>query len=185
MKRASPENGMKEYAAFLRGINVGGRSIIKMGDLRKAFESMGLRDVRTVMASGNVLFRAAEGDPEAISAEIMQKLGALLGREIFVIVRPRDDLRDLAAGRPFGDAGGRPGARLFVTFFSGSAGHQSDSRRSGSEGYRIVSVANGVICSVLYDRPGVGAVDLMGAIEKEFGQKATTRSWNTVEKLVK
>lgn len=185
MKNAAPENGMREYAAFLRGINVGGHSIIKMDDLRKAFESMGFREVRTVMASGNVLFLASEKETMAISSAIMKYLSALLGREIFVIVRSLDDLRKLAAGRPFGDDGDKPGARLFVTFFSGSAGHGGGLPAPEEEGYRILSVADGVICSVLYEKPGVGAVDLMGTVEKAFGQKVTTRSWNTIERLIK
>ena len=47
-----------QYLALLRGINVGGKNLVKMADLRAAFEAMGFDDVATYIASGNVLFRA-------------------------------------------------------------------------------------------------------------------------------
>ncbi|NIP26808.1 MAG: DUF1697 domain-containing protein, partial [Phycisphaerae bacterium] len=53
---------MRQYAALLRGINVGGKNIIKMADLRACFERMGFSDVRTYIQSGNVLFWATETD---------------------------------------------------------------------------------------------------------------------------
>lgn len=49
------------YIAFLRGINVGGKNIIKMTDLKKMFEAMCLQNVQTYIQSGNVLFAAHEG----------------------------------------------------------------------------------------------------------------------------
>ena len=60
MKKAPEEDSLIKYAAFLRGINVGGHTIIKMGELRKVFESLGFWNVKTVLASGNVLFEAPE-----------------------------------------------------------------------------------------------------------------------------
>ena len=47
---------MQKYLALLRGINVGGKNIIKMADLKAAFEEMGLNDVQTYIQSGNVIF---------------------------------------------------------------------------------------------------------------------------------
>jgi len=173
-----------EYVAFLRGINVGGRSVIKMEDLRKTLESMGFQGVKTVMASGNVRFRAKDKDVAALSTRLAQGFREAFGRDIFVIVRPLDDIRELAARRPLEAVKDVPGARLFVTFFSGSADRYAFFAAEEDE-YRILSVAHGAICSVLYEKPGTGAVELMGAIEKAFGQKVTTRSWSTVEKLLK
>ena len=51
---------MEKYAALLRGINVGGSNVIKMEDLKAAFGEMKLTDVRTYIASGNVLFGGEE-----------------------------------------------------------------------------------------------------------------------------
>ncbi|HYQ86023.1 MAG TPA: DUF1697 domain-containing protein, partial [Bacteroidota bacterium] len=51
---------MIQYAAFLRGINVGGHKPVRMSDLEKAFGQLGFRNVKTVLASGNVLFEAPQ-----------------------------------------------------------------------------------------------------------------------------
>ena len=57
-----------QYLALVRGINVGGRNLVKMADLRAAFESMGFADVATYIASGNVLFGAPRQRREALAA---------------------------------------------------------------------------------------------------------------------
>ena len=46
------------HVAFLRAVNVGGRGLVKMTDLQKAFAAAGAKNVRTVIASGNVVFEA-------------------------------------------------------------------------------------------------------------------------------
>ena len=51
---------MKKYIAFLRAINVGGTTIIKMSDLKRMFESFGLERVETYIQTGNVIFDSAE-----------------------------------------------------------------------------------------------------------------------------
>ena len=51
---------MRKYVAFLRAINVGGTTIIKMADLRKMFESFGLENVQTYIQTGNIIFESTE-----------------------------------------------------------------------------------------------------------------------------
>jgi len=51
---------MIKYFAFLRAINVGGKNLIKMEDLKKIFESLGFKNVRTYIQSGNVIFESSE-----------------------------------------------------------------------------------------------------------------------------
>lgn len=58
------------YVALLRGINVGGNNIIAKDDLRRCFEDLGFTNVRTYIQSGNILFRAAEGDSDQLSARV-------------------------------------------------------------------------------------------------------------------
>ena len=62
-KTAVRRPAMLKYIAFLRGINVGGHKPIKMEALAKAFASLGFQNVKTVLASGNVLFESRELDP--------------------------------------------------------------------------------------------------------------------------
>lgn len=182
MSRDSEE---KTYVAFLRGINVGGNTLIKMDELRRVFESLGFARVRTVLASGNVLFRAPPQGTASISRSISVKLREALGREISVIVRPLDDLAELKARNPFNAIKAAPGTRLFVTFLPEGARHGDIPMPAARDGYRILSASDRMICSVLEERPGVGAVHLMGAIEKEFGPLVTTRTWNTIERVIR
>lgn len=64
------KNDSHQYVAFLRGINVGGHGLIKMIDLKKAFEKMGFENVRTLLASGNVVFESEQTDNKALTTEI-------------------------------------------------------------------------------------------------------------------
>jgi uncharacterized protein (DUF1697 family) len=173
------------YVAFLRGVNVGGHTQVKMEELRKAFESLGFRNVRTVLASGNVLFDAPHVNITVLTGNIAQKLCETFGWEILVIVRSLKDIIELMGRQPFKDIHARPGARMFVTFLSERAEYRIVSDLSAHDGYQILCVVDGAVCSVLYEQPGIGAVHLMGAIEEEFGQKVTTRSWNTIARLLK
>ena len=58
------------YVALLRGINVGGRTLVKMADLKACFEDLGFDEVSTYIASGNVLFESDEGDAAALATTI-------------------------------------------------------------------------------------------------------------------
>ena len=61
---------MPTYVAMLRGINVSGHHVIKMEPLRKSFESLGFRNVRTYVLSGNVVFDAGKVSAANLSANI-------------------------------------------------------------------------------------------------------------------
>ena len=58
------------YVALLRGINVGGRTLVKMADLKTCFEELGFARVSTYIASGNVLFESDEDDAVALATRI-------------------------------------------------------------------------------------------------------------------
>jgi uncharacterized protein (DUF1697 family) len=58
------------YVALLRGINVGGKTLIKMADLKECVESLGFDDVSTYIASGNVLFASEERDTAKLERKI-------------------------------------------------------------------------------------------------------------------
>ena len=87
------------YVALLRGINVGGKNLIRMADLRGAFEDMGFEGVATYIQSGNVLFGSV-GAPEAhsIEAALTERFGIALK----VVLRSAADLRRVVAEAPEG-----------------------------------------------------------------------------------
>ena len=186
MKNMPEEKKYHQYAAFLRGINVGGNTVIKMEALRKEFESLDFRNVKTVLASGNVFFETpVEKTSLGLSQEISQKLKVTLGREILVIVRPIDELRAFEARQPFDGIEVTPGIRLFVTFIREHPVGRNNSASTLPPGIRIISASDGIVCSVLEEQPGIDTVMLMAALEKEYGREVTTRTWKTLEKLLK
>jgi uncharacterized protein (DUF1697 family) len=92
---------MARYAAFLRGINVGGHRITN-DELRKACEAVGLEDVATFRASGNVMFAAQDGqNRDAIVDRIESGLGETLGYEVPVFLRTAAEVTAIAGHQPF------------------------------------------------------------------------------------
>ncbi len=96
---------MPEYAAFLRGMNVGGHRITN-DDLRAHFEELGLDRVRTFRASGNVIFATAveERQEEKLRKRIEAGLAAALGYEVPVFLRSASEIAAIAAHRPFDES---------------------------------------------------------------------------------
>ena len=91
---------MTRYAAFLRGINISNRRVGNV-DLRRHLESLGLEEVAIFRASGNVIFSAARQAPARLATRIEADLGELLGFEIVAFLRTADDVRSIAAAKPF------------------------------------------------------------------------------------
>ncbi len=92
---------MMRYAALLRGINVGGRNVIAMTDLREAFEASGLQAVRTYIQSGNVLFESA-APRHSLEHDLEAMLERRFGLPLVVILRSRTQLRHVIEKAPNG-----------------------------------------------------------------------------------
>ncbi|MDA0271320.1 MAG: DUF1697 domain-containing protein [Chloroflexi bacterium] len=97
---ASPETRL---VAFLRGINVGGINI-KMADLATLFEGLGYTDVRTVLASGNVLFDTKERDRAVTKQRIEAALTERFGYEAWVILLDLPAIKRVIEGYPFDES---------------------------------------------------------------------------------
>lgn len=94
---------MVTYAAFLRGINVGGH-IVKNDRLRELFEGLGFEEVRTFLASGNLVFRADDVGISALEGRIESGLREGLGYVVPAFVRTAEEVTVAAAHTPFPDA---------------------------------------------------------------------------------
>lgn len=91
---------MTRYVALLRGINVGGINI-KMADLRQVFVDLGYGDVKTVLASGNVLFDSDSADIGGLKATIEAALRKVFGYEAWVFVLDTATLAAIVEAYPF------------------------------------------------------------------------------------
>jgi len=172
------------YVAFLRGINVGGNTLISMADLKRAFGSVGFKNVKTILASGNVIFEAPKSDLTTLTKKIEQKLESQFGSAITVMLRTGEDIQALIDLAPFKKVKVAPQIRLHVSFLPHNVEHSLKvSQRLQGTPYDILRASPGELCSVVDVTRKQDTTDLMKVLEKEFGKKITTRTWNTVERI--
>src|SRR3954466_5593620 len=106
---------MARLIALLRGINLGSKRRVPMADLRALMEEIGYTDVRTVLASGNVVFTG----PKAKAREKLEKaLERRFEMKVDVVVKAMAELRAVVGAAPFGDVVDNP-TRYFVVFLDG------------------------------------------------------------------
>lgn len=170
---------MNKYVAFLRGINLGGRTV-KMEALRKVFAAQGFTDVKTLLASGNVIFAAKETDTEKLRTKIEKAVKQEFGFDVHIILRSEKEIQNLVKAEPFKGVKATPKTRFYITFLS-SLPAKTKSPKRGAQGIRAITKSH--IVSVLGEQDNTP--DHMDTLVKQFGANITTRSWNTVMKIHK
>jgi uncharacterized protein (DUF1697 family) len=88
------------FVALLRGVNVGGKNMIRMSSLKESFERMGFDDVTTYINSGNIIFKAQEGDARKLERDIEEMLSREYKLECKVVVRSYFEMADLVKSLP-------------------------------------------------------------------------------------
>jgi len=170
---------MPAYAAFLRGVM---HMNCKMPDLRRAFEAAGFTNVRTLLASGNVLFDARTSSEDSLQRKAEAAMTKHLGRSFLTIVRPVEELRGLLESDPYQPFRLKPEAKRIVTFLR----EQPAAKLAVPielHGARILAVKGREVFSA-YEPTPKGPV-FMSLIEKAFGKDQTTRTWDTVAKAAR
>lgn len=170
-----------KYVAFLRGINSGKNPTIKMELLKNVFLKFGYQNVKTILASGNVVFEADEKDRKKLSKKLESALPKELGFKSRTIIRTVEEIEDLIRSNPFKEASLTPQTKPYVTFLADGVKPKLKFPVRG-QGYTILGNFNNTIYSVV-DLTQTKTPDLMKVLDKELGL-VTTRSWNTVEKIV-
>ena len=174
---------MPTYVALLRGI-LPTNPNMRNEKFRDVFEGLGFSNVRTVLASGNVVFESPSRSPKKLEDAIEKALAQRLGITSTTILRSRSQLQRLVDDKPFKQLEHTRDTRLNVTFLkkpSGAAGKFSHPRND--EDHQLVATYAGEICSVV-DATGSNTPDLMLWLEKKFGREITTRTWNTVARIL-
>ena len=168
---------MTVYVAFLRGINVGGRNLIKMKDICQKFEFIGLENVSSYRASGNILFIT---EADGVINRIKDELHDLTGRDIEVFLRTSSEIEEILNLNPFRKRESSS-AKLYVTFIPTKT--QIDLAlplHTPPKDVELFLAANSNLFSQAYPRKGrYGAPNKF--IENELQVPATTRNWNTIK----
>lgn len=154
----------------------------KMPELRQCFEAAGFTDVRTLLASGNVVFSAAPATEAALERKAEAAMLAALGRTFLTIVRSIDALDALIELDPYSGFRLSPADKRVVTFMR-KAPKAPPSLPIELDGARMLDLIGRELFSV-YVPSERGAV-FMTLIEKTVGKDVTTRTWDTVKKVCK
>lgn len=170
---------MRRYAAFLRGVSP---MNAKMPELKTCFEAAGFADVKTVLASGNVVFSARAATEAALERKAEAVMTKRLGRTFMTIVRPVEALHELLADDPYRGFRLAKGAKRIVTFLREKQKPKL-SFPIAVDGARILCLKGTEVFSAYVPSPKAPA--FMALIEKTFGTEVTTRTWGTVEKVAR
>lgn len=175
---------MTKYIAFLRAINVGGHNKIKMDYLKELFESMGLKNVETFIASGNVIFDSNEKDRGKLEKKIEKTLLASLGYEVTTFIRTTDEIAAAAQYDPFpGKDYNEETATLSIGFLSAQPDPDTvkklHSLQTPTDYFQINGTELYWLCLIRTSDSKVTGSKL----EKTFGQQTTLRNSTTIRKL--
>lgn len=170
---------MPKYAALLRGVMP---TNCRMADLKKALESAGFTDVKTVIASGNAVFSSRRASEATIARKCEAAMQKVMGRSFTTFVRSIDDLQSLLDRDYFATEELPPNAKRNVTFIL-EPPKTKPKLPVDVKGARICALEADV--AYTYYVPGLADPSFMTAIEKAFGKGVTTRTWETVGRIVK
>ncbi|HET6438687.1 MAG TPA: DUF1697 domain-containing protein [Anaeromyxobacter sp.] len=169
---------MARYAAFLRGVMP---TNARMAELVEAFELAGFTEVRTVLGSGNVVFTSSLARPASLERRAEAAMKKRLSTPFPAIIRPLEVIREMLASDPYLGLRLPPGARRVVTFLRAPP-DPVPALPIERDGARILRLSGAHAFSA-YVRTPRGPV-FMTLLEKTFGKDITTRTWETLAKVL-
>jgi uncharacterized protein (DUF1697 family) len=177
---------MTVYVSMLRAVNVGGRGRLTMDALRGVYESLGFMDVRTLLQSGNVLFRSGLTDRQRLAKRIMQEIERRLDLEIEVILRTLDEVASIVERGPVLSPRADQSKLLvmFLTAVPDAAAQAALINWHKEKRLKEMLEPRGPEI-YLYYHDGIWRSKLTSAvIEGKLDTAGTARNWNTLTKLV-
>jgi uncharacterized protein (DUF1697 family) len=173
-----------QYLALLRGINVGGKNIIRMADLKSAFEEMGLLNVVTYIQSGNVLFQSDEKDKKVLTDKVEKRLSKTFKYEAKLVIISHKELKEIVNEAPRGFGKDAETYRYDVIFLKEPL--------TSKEAMKSVSVKEGVDSvhagkeALYFSRliAKASSSHLAKIVGLPVYQNMTIRNWNTTTKLL-
>ena len=176
---------MTSYAALLRGI-APALPNMKNHQLRGVLEDLGYDRVRSVLASGNLLFEAPETDVPALERTIQQALVDTLGIGGGTIIRDLGELRALLERDPFHGLTHGRGSYLTATFLKDGSAAPPQLPDQPDPRTRIIGYddAARVFLTVVDTSDPGRTPDFMRWLDRTYGKDITTRTWLTVQRIV-
>lgn len=167
------------WIALLRGINVGGRNIVPMAQLRALCERSGCRSASTYIQSGNIVFGSEVADRGELAGLLERAIEATFGVTTPVVLRTFAEMREVASSHPFG----ADTSQSHVSFLAAAPSPDGIASLAGVDisPDRVEVTGSDVF---LHYPNGVHGSRLTGALlERHLGVAGTVRNWRTVTKL--
>jgi len=175
----------QKYAAFLKGINVGGHHKVPMADLQLELRKLGFHNVVTLLNSGNIIFDSSVESISELENTIAGHLEKTFGFSIPTIIRSTEFICELLDNNPFKDITITKDIRLYLSFLRNDTDVQLELPWKSSDGaFEILEVRDKTIISVL--NVSISQTPkAMADLEKSYGKDITTRNWKTIERIGK
>lgn len=167
---------MPRYVAFLRGVSP---MNAKMPELKRAFESVGFTNVKTVLSSGNVVFDTRSKSDASIARQAEKAMAEHLDRTFLTIVRPVSALSELIDADPFAEFRLSAKAKRIVTFLREPLTAKL-ALPIEVDGASVLAVRGRDVLAAYV--PIESDPAFMRVLEKTFGKDITTRTLDTVKK---
>ena len=176
---------MPTALCFLRGVNVGGRNRIKMADLRQLFISLGFRNPRTALQSGNIIFETDDADLDSIRERVESGIKERYGFDVQAVLRGPLAFQATLDSHPFTQAQLERGSHAMVAFLSDAADTDAVAAlRENNPGNEVIATANDALYIFYTDGVARSKLDTK-RIERALGVHATARNWNTCMRIKK
>jgi uncharacterized protein (DUF1697 family) len=174
---------MKQYIAFLKGINLGRRRP-PMSRLTALFQEMGFAEVDTFIASGNILFSTAATDMQKLESRIARHLASALGYEVDTFVRTVGEVAEIGRTKLFSEDG-KPGVTIHVGFMQQELPKEIAKKLAGiateHDEFRVVSREYYWLCRI---RTSESEVWKLPEIKTLKLPAATLRNLSSIRKLI-
>ena len=175
---------MPVVICMLRGVNVGGRNMIKMDALKSLCASLKLKNPQTYVQSGNVIFSSGEKDLVKLAKRIQDAIEKNFKFRPGIMLRTADDLREVVEKNPFAKRSGIEPGKLLVNFLAYDPGKEAREKalaiKIGPEEMHLIGRE-----AYIYFPNGQGRSKFpWPAIERALGTSGTGRNWNSVTKML-
>jgi uncharacterized protein (DUF1697 family) len=176
---------MTTYISLLRGINMGGHNKIAMAELRDFVSALGFADVRTVLQSGNIVFRSRTRAPSSLEKLFEAETTKRFGIDTRVMVRSAAEWEKIVADNPFRDEAKNDPGHLAVVFLKDKPARKNlDALQACITRGEYFHAAGRELYAV-YPDGFAGSKFTLPVIDRKLETRGTARNWNTVLKLAR
>jgi len=172
---------MQVWIALFRGINVSGKNIVPMADLRALMSNIGFEGAKTYIQSGNLVFQSAD-DNVTIRKKITDAVADKFGFEPRLMLLSVEAINRAIHNNPF--PAGEADPKTLHLYFLNEAPENTD--LAAMAGWKIDSEAYELQGDVFYLHApdGIGRSKLAERVERLLGVGATARNWRSVSKIL-